>query len=423
MSNKLYIIGVGPGARELVHPAAMKLIECSDVLIGGRRNLEIFEELDKEKITIGNNLEEVCKYISENIQSKKIAVLATGDTGLYSIMEFLKAKLADIEIEAVPGISSMQYLCAKLKLSWHDICITSLHGHENSDLLSKIDISKNMVIFTGGKYTPDRICKEFADSGLKNVIVSVGEKLSYPDERIVSGTLEEIASMKFDDLSIMVVQNNSIIALGEPSTGWEYTTHGIPDDMFIRGEVPMTKEEVRSVSLSKLRLKEDSIVYDIGAGTGSVSIECALRCKKGMVFAIDKNKEAVKLVVKNAQKFKLPNIKAIEGMAPSGLKGLPEPDRVFIGGSCGQLDDILGWISVIGRAVRVVINTVTIESTYQAIDNLEKKGFNDIEITNIAVSRSKTVGGKHLMQALNPVYVIAATKGDRECQANYMVWV
>lgn len=408
MSGKLYVIGIGPGDENFTAPAAGKLIKSCDVIMGGKRNLEPYSQLNKEKIIIGSNLDEICSYISSNIKDKRIGVLATGDPGLYSIMETFKARLPGIDMEVVPGISSLQYLCSKVKLSWDDMYITSLHGREQADLTGIVRNNRKVGIFTGGEYRPDGVCRRLLENGLKYLTVTAGENLSYENERIVRGTPGEIAELNFDNLSIMIVEN-SAENLGA-GREWGYATPGIPDDLFIRGDVPMTKEEIRAVSLSKLRLQENSIVCDIGAGTGSVSVECALRCAKGVVFAVERNDAGIELIKTNAQKFGVNNIQIVHGEAPAALEKLMNPDRVFIGGTGGSMADTLSWVEKLNRYVRVVINTVTIESTYEAIEALEKLGFENLEIINVSVSRSRQAGGKHLMQALNPVYIISADK-------------
>jgi len=411
MNRKLHIVGVGPGDREYILPAAQKLIEHSGLLIGGKRNLELFNHVKAEKTVIENNLEDISRCVEENIDYKAITVLASGDPGIFSIMEYLKNRLKDIELCVVPGISSFQYLCSKLNTSWHDIRIASLHGRGQKDLVNIVGHTGKVAVLTGGKSSPDAICRDFIKNNLTDITVSVGENLSYPNERIVTGKPEEISGMSFDSLSVMVVFNEK--AFNAFNTEWKYTTPGIPDSMFIRGDAPMTKEEVRALSISKLRLGEGDTVYDVGAGTGSVSIECGHICKNGKVYAIEREAGYLELIEKNIQKFRLNNIQVVEGEAPSVLAGLPEPDRVFIGGSCGKMQDILHWIMNLDKAVRVVVNAVTIESVYEALKGFEKEGFENIDATCISVSRGRAAGDKHLMQALNPIYIICAEYGGK----------
>lgn len=410
MGNKLYVIGMGPGSRDLVHSAANELIEKSDVLIGARRNLEPYGHLSKEMVVIGNNLDGIYRYIKENMEYKKIVVLASGDPGIYSIMTSLKENLPQADMEVIPGISSLQYLCSKLHLNWNDIVITSVHGRRQSQLYDIIKANMKTAVFTGGVQSPDAICRKMTELGLNKAIVAVGENLSYENEKIITGTPDEIGKMTFDSLSLMIIQHK--FKIDEDMSQWEYSTPGIPDHLFVRGNVPMTKEEIRAVSISKLKLKNDSIVYDIGAGTGSVSIECSLICKYGQVYAIEKDSEGIELIGKNAGKFGARNVSIISGEAPEALEGLPRPDRIFIGGTGGSMGEILGWIGRECPDVRVVVNTITIESTYEAIDGLKSRGFCNMEIVNLSVSRSREAGGKHLMIAANPIYIISAEKGE-----------
>ena len=410
MGNKLHVIGMGPGSKDLVHSAANELIEKCDVLIGGRRNLEPYSHLCKEMVVIGNNLDDIYQYIIDNMENKRIAVLASGDPGLYSIMTSLKENLPQADMEVIPGISSLQYLCSKLHLNWNDIVITSVHGRQQSQLYDIIKTNMKAAVFTGGEQSPDAICRKMAELGLNNAVITVGENLSYTDERIVSGIPEELGKMHFDSLSIMIVQWKDKIDAAQAE--WEYSTPGIPDHLFVRGDVPMTKEEIRAVSISKLRLKNNSIVYDIGAGTGSVSIECGLICKYGQVYAVEKDNEGLELIEKNAGKFGVQNISIVNGEAPAALNGLTLPDRIFIGGTGGNMGEIINWISKVCTDVRIVANTVTIESTYEAIEGLKSRGFRNIETVNLSVSRSREAGGKHLMVAANPIYIISADKGE-----------
>jgi precorrin-6Y C5,15-methyltransferase (decarboxylating) CbiT subunit len=191
---------------------------------------------------------------------------------------------------------------------------------------------------------------------------------------------------------------------------WEYNTPGISDECFIRGEVPMTKEEVRAVLLSKLRLKKDQIVYDIGAGSGSVSIEMALVLKKGQVYALERKKKALNLIKKNVIKFNLKNIEIIEAEAPAGIDALPGADRIFIGGSGGQLTAILEAADQkLKNNGRIVLTAVTINTLTTAIQELERLDYR-LDIVNIAVTRTKNINKYKMFKALSPVYIISAVK-------------
>jgi precorrin-6Y C5,15-methyltransferase (decarboxylating) len=186
--------------------------------------------------------------------------------------------------------------------------------------------------------------------------------------------------------------------------------HGFPDELFIRGDVPMTKQEVRAVSLSKLQLAAADIVYDIGAGTGSVSVEAALKVRKGMVWALEKDPGAVEIIEKNKKKFGAANMKIMQTAAPAGLETLPSPDKVFIGGSGGNLKEILNLLYRKNPEARIVINAVTLETLNQAVDYYRTRPAYDLEIVHIIVAKARSLGGLHLMTGQNPVYILTASK-------------
>ncbi|KXS43888.1 MULTISPECIES: precorrin-6Y C5,15-methyltransferase (decarboxylating) subunit CbiT [unclassified Candidatus Frackibacter] len=193
-------------------------------------------------------------------------------------------------------------------------------------------------------------------------------------------------------------------------TDWQFQTPGIPDEIFIRGEVPMTKEEVRAVTMAKLRLKEDSIVYDIGAGTGSLTIEAALLASKGQVWAIERESKGIELIEKNINKFGLDNVGVIAGKAPSALNNLPPVDRVIIGGSGGKLEEILEVVNQkLEPAGRIVINAITLETLSAAKDILLDLNYS-LDIVNISVTRTREVGNYHMLQGQNPVYIITGER-------------
>ncbi|MEW9122163.1 MAG: precorrin-6Y C5,15-methyltransferase (decarboxylating) subunit CbiT [Thermotaleaceae bacterium] len=195
---------------------------------------------------------------------------------------------------------------------------------------------------------------------------------------------------------------------------WEYKTPGIPDEYFIRGQVPMTKEEVRAVTISKLRLKEDSIVVDVGAGTGSIAIEAAHICRAGKVVAIERNIEGIELIQKNCQRFDV-DIDILHGKGGELLKNFDKIDRVIIGGSGGELKQIIHicYEKLVENGI-VIINAVTIETLYEGLGYLKETGFSNIDVVSIQTARGKQLGKYTLMEALNPIYIISASKEQEE---------
>ncbi|MBM7557124.1 precorrin-6Y C5,15-methyltransferase (decarboxylating) subunit CbiT [Halanaerobacter jeridensis] len=194
---------------------------------------------------------------------------------------------------------------------------------------------------------------------------------------------------------------------------WQYRTPGIPDDKFIRGQIPMTKEEVRAVTIAKLRLNKDSTVYDIGAGTGSVTVETALKAVTGTVYAIERDAEGVDLIQQNIDKFSIDNVEVISGTAPAVLKELPPVERVMIGGSGGQLKEILAVVDKkLAMGGRVVINAITLDTLDLARTELARLDY-EVEICNLAVTRTKEVGNYQMLDGLNPIYIIC---GEKRCQ-------
>lgn len=403
LKNKLVIAGIGPGNIDLVSQRVLECIEESEVLIGGRRNLDTYQQYGKIEFEIKNNLQEMITYINEYIETKKIVVLASGDPFLFGIASYLINNLVNIEIETISGISSIQYLASRVNMKWDDIYIKSIHGR-NNNLEMILKHHYKVGLFTGKK--PENVLNELNVKGFADWYVIVGENLSYKDEKITEGKVSELGGIKFSDLSVMILQNKN---RDNNNSKWNYCTKGIIDELFVRGNVPMTKEEIRAIALSKLRLKPDSIVCDIGAGTGSVSVECGLHVPFGKVYAYERNREAVNLIRENCIAFCLNNVEIIEGNI--GDISLIQPcSRAFIGGSGEYLDLVLDRLGE-NENIRVVINSVTIETTYEAMESLCKNGYHNIECISVSISKSSSAGKKHIMKAMNTVYIISGEKG------------
>ena len=391
---KVYLIGVGMGNPETMTVGALEAIKACPVLVGARRLLEPWTEShDCVPLIAGADIAE---YIGK-VQEGPVGVLLSGDTGFYSGAKRLWALLLDHEVITIPGISSMSYLSAKLHVDWQDVKIVSAHGRSHN-VVGEIQRNARTFALTGGNTKAQDICRELTDRGLGNVKVSVGERLSYSDERIVTGTAAELAGESFADLSVLLAENPDPVV--RPWNG-----SGLPDGAFLRGDVPMTKEEVRALALSKLRLEEHHVVWDVGAGTGSVSVECALSCPAGRVYAVEKKDAALALLAENKARFHAVNLEIVAGTAPEALENLPAPDRVFLGGTSGSLEEILQVVFHKNPAARVVCTAVTLETVGEAAKCFARLGSPDM--VQLSVTRTRPAGRYHLMDAQNPVWIFS----------------
>ena len=406
MSQKLRvnIVGIGPGNPDLLTGEARQAIAASNILLGDKRMLSAFADSSKtvyDTIKTSAIAEVAAKADPAN---DVLAVLVSGDVGFFSLAKTISGKLPDCECVRYCGISSLVYFASKLQLSWDDAKIVSMHGRDQN-LVAAVAQNKKVFSLTGGDHSPQALCKQLCEHGLGQVLVYVGENLSYPEEKITQGTAEEISALSFPSLSVMMLLNDE-------ANCFEPTVHGLADDLFMRSKVPMTKQEVRSVSMSKLMPKATDVIYDIGAGTGSCSVELALIAKQGKVWAFERNPVAVELLGKNKELFGLTNLDVIAGEALENIKTMPAPDCVFVGGSGGDLCEMLDVIYAKNSKCRIVINAITVETLAQVAAYYKEHPDYSLEIVNVFVARSKKLGSYNLMMAQNPVYVMTALKKE-----------
>ncbi len=390
----VYLIGVGMGNPDTMTMQAKNAIEESQLLIGSERLLEAYKDRP-HKVLISPA--EIVKAARDS-DCDCVSVLLSGDVGFYSGANRLYTMFDLEKVAVIPGISSMVYFAARLRMPWQDAVAVSAHGREHN-LVGEIQKNSKVFALTGGNYTASDLVKELCVRGLSHVKVHVGENLSYPNERVVSGLAAELVNENFSTLSVVITENNRPIIR-------KYTTPTMRDEHFTRGSAPMTKEEVRAVSLSKLRLKDHHTVWDVGAGTGSVSVEIALAVSAGSVFAVEKKSDAAALIVGNKIKYSLTNLTVVQGYAPEALVDLPSPDRVFLGGTSGNLQEIMNVALQKNPQVRFVINAITLETLTETLRCFELFGIKEPNIVQMSVTHIKKVASYNMMNAQNPVWIL-----------------
>ena len=290
----------------------------------------------------------------------------SGDVGFFSGTKKLLPLLSDCRVTVLPGLSSLSCLCARLGASYEDVVNVSLHGRER-DILPDIRRHRRVFTLVGGENGMGDLCRRLTQAGLGYVQVSAGENLSYPEEKITVGTAEELSQVTFPSLCAALIEN--------PAPDW-VVTPGLPDEAFTRTEsVPMTKSEVRAVCLSKLRLTENPVCWDVGAGSGSVAIEMARLAPKGTVYAIERKDDALELLRENIRKFAPENLTVVSGLAPEVCRDLPAPTHVFIGGSGGNMKEILETVLEKNPNARIVATAVTLESIAELTRCLRELSF------------------------------------------------
>ncbi|MEE8885646.1 MAG: precorrin-6y C5,15-methyltransferase (decarboxylating) subunit CbiE [Eubacteriales bacterium] len=398
---EIAVIGIGMGYEQGLTVEAADFIRKADLIAGSGRLTEFASALRGTGCTYVSSwkAEEIRQAVDEHPEAEKVAVLYSGDTGFFSgASGIVDALPKNARVRFMPGISSVSFFCSRLRRSWQDVHFVSMHGRD-TEIVGQILHYPHVMAILGSDHDVADISRKLTDFDLNGCVLTVGENLGSLDEKIFSGHPSDFLNYSGCSMSVILIDS----CLQESPA-----RSSVPDAEFIRGDVPMTKEEVRTVSLSKLRVRRNSVVYDVGAGTGSVTVEAALAAWEGKVFAVEKNPSAVALLRQNIRKLRAASAVVVEGTAPEALESLPAPDCVFVGGSSGNLAAILKTVRAKNPAVRVVVNAITPETLSSAIDSMNQLGFSDPEIVCVSVSKGRKAGHVHLMTAQNPVYILSS---------------
>lgn len=417
---EITLAGIGMGNSKNLTKEVCKKIGEADILLGAERMLAPYRpRIEKKPFYLAK---QIIPYLHEirkkySMESLEVVILFSGDSGFYSgcqsiyhaLQEEIDMGQLQAGIHIMPGISSVAFLAACIGESYQDAAVYSMHGKELYNLARRMKTEQKTFMIMSGVRDVNRLGDALVKAGMTECEIITGYQLSYAGQQIKKRTPKECLELKEEGLYTCFVKNPNIIH--------NNLTHGISDGEFIRDKVPMTKEEVREVSICKLKLYQGAVVFDIGSGTGSIAVEMAGLSPDIQVYAIEQKKEAVSLIWRNKEKFQLENITVIEAKAPEGLQHLPRATHAFIGGSGGNLKEILRTLYEINPNMRVVINAVCMETICEIKEILALYSIENKEIVQMQVSRAKEVGKYHFMQAENPVWICAFK--FREGRAGY----
>jgi len=401
--HKIYLIGAGIEGWEGFGAKALEVIKKADVLIGHRRHLDIFPDFSGEKQAL-EDLSAMLEYLKTT--NKRVVVLGSGDPNFFGVARFLLRNLPKERIEIFPNVTSVQYAFARIREPWDDAIFVSVHGRGLKGAVDRIVVAEKAAVLTDQNNTPSMIAKELIHRGAEGYEAWLCEDMGLPTEKFTRTDVRGLEEMEASSLNILI-----LIKAWEPNLQ-HYPVIGIDDDEFATAKKLITKQEVRAVTLGKLKLQDDLVMWDIGAGSASVSIEASNLMPNGKIYALEKNPQYVAFIRDNLKKFVARNVILIEAYAPEGLEDLPDPDRVFIGGSGGMLEEI---IDAVDRRLKaegvIVLNAVTLDTLTKTVEFLEDHGYS-VEVTCVNIAKTKGLTEFKMFEANNPVYIITASKPE-----------
>ncbi len=401
--QKIYLIGAGIEGWEGFSAKALEVIGKAEVLIGHQRHLDIFPDFPGEKRQL-EDLSAMLDYLKGT--DKLVVVLGSGDPNFFGVARFLLRNLPKERIEIFPNVTSIQYAFARIREPWDDAIFVSVHGRGLKGAIDRIVAAEKAAVLTDQINTPAVIARELIERGAEGYEAWLCEDMGLPAEKFTRTDVRGLAELKAAPLNILI-----LIKTWEPNLQ-HYPVIGIDDEEFATAKKLITKQEVRAVALGKLRLQDDLVMWDIGAGSGSVAIEASNLMPNGKVFALEKNPQYLVFIRDNLKKFVAKNVMLIEAYAPEGLEDLPDPDRVFIGGSGGMLEEI---IEAVDKRLKpegvIVLNAVTLDTLTKAVEFMEDHGYT-VEVTCVNIAKTRGLTEFKMFEAHNPVYIIAARKGE-----------
>lgn len=410
-AEKVYIIGIGDDGIEGATSLARQLIERAKLLIGSEAALALVPDAKYERLVVGADLDTLVDRIAKAKQGP-IVVLASGDPLFYGVARFLCDKLGKDRFEVLPHVSSMQLAFARVKESWEDAYLTNLANHPLDNVLEKIRVAEKVGLFTTEECSPATLAKALLERRIDYFSAYVCENLGSPDERVTQGELRELVAQTFAPLNVMILLRKPNVP-DRPSETIGQRRFGNPDEVFLQSKPKqglLTPAEVRAIALAQMDLGPRSIVWDIGAGSGSVAIEAAQLASDGTTYAIEMDSDDHDLIRANAERFHVKNLVPVLGRAPDAWAHLPDPDSIFAGGSGREISRLVDLAyQRLRPGGRLVANVGSVENLADVHATLHRRT-SDVKVWMINVARGTYQLERVRFDALNPTFLLAVVK-------------
>jgi precorrin-6B C5,15-methyltransferase / cobalt-precorrin-6B C5,C15-methyltransferase len=411
--GKLVIVGIGDDGMAGLTESARRIVQEADPILGAPSTLRLIEGAAGKLIPLDPEMPEALRQVREALGGRRPVIVSGGDPLFYGVARYLCERLGKDQFEVVPHVSSMQLAFARVKESWDDAYLTSLAGRPFEAIVDRVRTAEKVGLFSSDEHPPSRIFRELLDRGIDYFKAYVCENLGSPDERVTQGEMADLAGLEFDPLNVLILvrkPDRPDRARGAS----RYRMFGNPDYLFAQSQPKrglITQAEVRSIALAQLDIRPTSVVWDIGAGSGSVAIEAAQLASQGMVYAVEPEASDLSLIQANAEAFGVPNVRPIAGRAPEVLAGLPDPDAVFVGGTGRQVGAVLtAAFARLGPGGRLAVNVATIDGLAAAQRTLKALA-GEVRIWNVSVSRAIEQMDSVRFEAVNPTFLLAVVKG------------
>jgi precorrin-6Y C5,15-methyltransferase (decarboxylating) len=399
------VVGIGEDGLDGLRAEARRAVEEAEVLVGGERHQRLLPEHPAQRVVFKRDAAQLAADVERLLdEGRRVVVLASGDPMYFGIGPLLVERLGAQRVRIYPNTGAVQLAFARLGLAWQDAVVLSAHGRPLEPVVQAALAGVKVAILTDALHTPAAIARALLEAGIEPVAETwCLERLGGPAERIQHGPLAECATWTADPLNVLVIVRDPVRVRGRG------LSIGLPEDGYVHERGQITKADVRVLSLVRLAPRPGDIVWDIGAGSGSVSIEAAGLCAPfGAAYAIERRAEQQACIRENIRRHSVPNVEMIAGEAPDALAGLPDPDAVFVGGSGGRLEPILGaCLARLRPGGRLVLNMTTLEGVNAASRFFKGHGL-PFELMQVSIARGTSIGDGTRLAPLNPVFIIWA---------------